>query len=107
MEGQNATVIADHMSQGVASPSPLLHHNFLLHAKNSALPDGSKMVAKCLSFTQHDGSATGSLPSQGTCPGCGKLLSWLDALKSSGNVGWKNNRTKKRCLPPETPPRAD
>lgn len=36
------------------------------------------------------------MPTQGTCPGCGKLLSWVDALKSSGNVGWKNSRTKKR-----------
>jgi len=38
----------------------------------------------------------GSMPTQGTCPGCDKSLTWLEALSGGGNIGWKRQQPKKR-----------
>ena len=40
---------------------------------------------------QQDDRPGATMPAQGTCPACGKVGSWLDALKNAGNVGWKRS----------------
>ena len=47
---------------------------------------------------QQDDRPGATMPAQGTCPACGKVSSWLDALKNAGNIGWKRSGRGRQAL---------
>lgn len=46
---------------------------------------------------QNDEAEGATMPTEGSCPSCGKPNSWLDALKNAGNIGWRRKAPRRQA----------